>query len=98
MPRPSAEPALRVAVLGPLEVRRGSVERTPSAPMARRALAVLLLHAGAFVPVSLLIDELWDDEPPRLARKTVQTYMYQLRRALRPFADADAHEARAGET
>ncbi|MFE4698472.1 BTAD domain-containing putative transcriptional regulator [Streptomyces sp. NPDC056738] len=98
MPRPSAEPALRVAVLGPLEVRRGSVERTPSAPMARRALAVLLLHAGAFVPVSLLIDELWDGEPPRLARKTVQTYMYQLRRALRPFADADAHEARAGET
>ncbi|MFE2531633.1 BTAD domain-containing putative transcriptional regulator [Streptomyces sp. NPDC059371] len=92
MPRPSAEPALRIAVLGPLEVHRGS-ERTPSAPMVRRALAVLLLQAGDFVPVSLLIDELWDDEPPRLARKTVQTYMYQVRRALRPFADTDGARA-----
>ncbi|WP_392958432.1 BTAD domain-containing putative transcriptional regulator [Streptomyces sp. LN245] len=92
MPRPSAELALRIAVLGPLEVHRGSGERTPSAPMVRRALAVLLLQAGDFVPVSRLIDELWDDEPPRLARKTVQTYMYQLRRALRPFAEPDGDE------
>ncbi|GAA1980707.1 hypothetical protein GCM10009799_02260 [Nocardiopsis rhodophaea] len=29
-----------------------------------------------------LVDELWDASPPKLARKTVQTYVYQLRKEL----------------
>ncbi|MFT2014890.1 BTAD domain-containing putative transcriptional regulator [Streptomyces sp. 796.1] len=74
--------ALRIGVLGPMEVRERGENRTPSAPMARRALAVLLIHANRLVTTSALIEELWEDEPPRLARKTVQTYVYQLRRAL----------------
>ncbi|MEU6942405.1 helix-turn-helix domain-containing protein [Streptomyces rubiginosohelvolus] len=56
--------------------------RTPSAPMARRVLALLLAHADRVVPMELLIDELWGEEPPKKARKTVQTYIYQLRKAL----------------
>ncbi len=80
---PGTEPtALRIGVLGPMEVRERGESRTPSAPMARRALAVLLIHANRLVTTSALIEELWEDEPPRLARKTVQTYVYQLRRAL----------------
>ncbi|WEV27993.1 BTAD domain-containing putative transcriptional regulator [Streptomyces sp. 71268] len=80
---PDTEPtALRIGVLGPMEVRERGENRTPSAPMARRALAVLLIHANRLVTTSALIEELWEDEPPRLARKTVQTYVYQLRRAL----------------
>lgn len=80
---PDTEPtALRIGVLGPMEVRERGESRTPSAPMARRALAVLLIHANRLVTTSALIEELWEDEPPRLARKTVQTYVYQLRRAL----------------
>ncbi|HZG06081.1 MAG TPA: BTAD domain-containing putative transcriptional regulator [Streptomyces sp.] len=56
--------------------------RTPSAPMARRVLALLLTHADRVVPTELLIDELWSEQPPRRARKTVQTYIYQLRKTL----------------
>lgn len=74
---------LSIRVLGPLEVRSGGHERTPTAPMARRVLSVLLLRANRPVPVRTLIDELWESDPPRLARKTIQTYIYQLRRALR---------------
>ncbi|MFY1675623.1 BTAD domain-containing putative transcriptional regulator [Streptomyces sp. WMMC905] len=80
-----AEPTpLRVGALGRLEVRAGGEDRTPTAPMARRALAVLLLHANRSVSMSTLVDELWEADPPRLARKTVQTYVYQIRRALEP--------------
>ncbi|MEV0844578.1 AfsR/SARP family transcriptional regulator [Streptomyces sp. NPDC049954] len=74
--------ALRVRVLGPLEVRAQGEDRTPTAPMARRVLAVLLLNANRLVSNSTLIEELWETDPPRLARKTVQTYVYQLRKAL----------------
>jgi DNA-binding SARP family transcriptional activator len=70
------------AVLGPIEVRDQHVDVTPAAAMPRRVLATLLLHADQVVPIPTLIDELWEDDPPRLARKTVQTYVYQLRKAL----------------
>ncbi|MFC8078108.1 BTAD domain-containing putative transcriptional regulator [Streptomyces sp. NPDC057307] len=63
-----------------MEISGQGEDRTPSAPMARRLLAALLLHANEQVRTSTLIDELWDGEPPRLARKTIQTYVYQLRK------------------
>jgi DNA-binding SARP family transcriptional activator len=73
---------VRIAVLGTMDVRIDGEDRTPSAPKVRSALAVLLMQANHVVPVARLIEELWDEEPPRLARKTVQTYMYQLRQRL----------------
>ncbi|MEV5986806.1 AfsR/SARP family transcriptional regulator [Streptomyces sp. NPDC052051] len=82
--------ALRIGVLGPLEVHAQGEDRTPTAPMARRALALLLLNANRLASTSTLIEELWEADPPRLARKTVQTYVYQIRKALR--CPADPHE------
>jgi DNA-binding SARP family transcriptional activator len=65
-----------------MEVHDQTVDVTPAAAMPRRVLATLLLHADQAVTIPTLIDELWDGDPPRLARKTVQTYVYQLRKAL----------------
>jgi DNA-binding SARP family transcriptional activator len=79
-------PAVRIGVLGPVQVLLDGDDVTPSAPMARRALAVLLLQTNRFVQLSMLVDELWEGAPPRLARKTVQTYVYQLRQALGPLS------------
>jgi DNA-binding SARP family transcriptional activator len=76
------EGTVQFAVLGPMEVRDGQVDVTPAAAMLRRVLATLLLHADQVVPIRTFIAELWDDEPPRLARRTVQTYVYQLRKGL----------------
>ncbi|MCF4123373.1 winged helix-turn-helix domain-containing protein [Antribacter sp. KLBMP9083] len=73
---------MRFRILGPLEVE-GAVEGgTMSAAMPRRVLAMLLLSHNQTVTVSSLVDELWGSHPPKLARKTVQTYIYQLRKHL----------------
>src|SRR5919108_6408627 len=69
-------------VLGSLEV----VDRGREIPLGgakqRAVLAVLLLHAGEVVSVDRLIDELWGDEPPATAVKTLQAHVSRLRRAL----------------
>jgi DNA-binding SARP family transcriptional activator len=42
------------------------------------------LHRNQVVPTERLIDELWPDEPPARATKTLQVYVSQLRKALGP--------------
>lgn len=54
---------------------------TPGAPMLGRTLITLLFRANSVITVGELVAELWSD-PPKLAKKTVQTYVYQLRKLL----------------
>ncbi|WP_328565162.1 AfsR/SARP family transcriptional regulator [Streptomyces coelicoflavus] len=68
-----------IEVLGALSVREHGISITPTAPKPRQVLSLLALHADRVVQVSSLIEELWDDEPPRSARTTLQTYVLQLR-------------------
>jgi DNA-binding SARP family transcriptional activator/DNA-binding beta-propeller fold protein YncE len=81
-------------ILGPLEV----VDEGEPVPLGRLkerlVLAVLLLHANEFVSRERLIDELWGESPPATARKAVNVYVSQLRKALTrngrdPIATAD---------
>jgi DNA-binding SARP family transcriptional activator len=71
-------------VLGNLEVQRNGALVAISAMKVRIILASLLLRAGRVVPVSVLVDRLWDDEPPADARAALQTYVTRLRRLLGP--------------
>src|SRR5438105_10341432 len=48
----------------------------------RLVLAVLLLHANEFVSRERLIDELWGESPPPTAKKAINVYVSQLRKAL----------------
>src|SRR2546423_9377528 len=48
----------------------------------RLVLAVLLLHANEVVSRERLIDELWGESPPPTAKKAVNVYVSQLRKAL----------------
>lgn len=41
---------------------------------------MLLVHADQVVPVSVLVSELWDDEPPVSSLTTLQTYVLNLRK------------------
>ena len=70
-------------VLGPLEVR-GEDDGTLSVPglKERTILACLIAHAGHSVPADSLVEELWADEPPRTAEKTLGSYISRLRRIL----------------
>ncbi|HZG36976.1 MAG TPA: BTAD domain-containing putative transcriptional regulator [Gaiellaceae bacterium] len=69
-------------LLGPLEVRSsaGPVELRAAKP--RALLTMLLLRANEVVDADALVDGLWGDRPPATARKLIQVYVSQLRRAL----------------
>jgi DNA-binding SARP family transcriptional activator/tetratricopeptide (TPR) repeat protein len=69
---------VRFRVLGPVSVE----PRTPTAAKVRVVLAVLLVRANETVSTESLIDELWDNTPPRTAATTLQVYISQLRRIL----------------
>jgi WD40 repeat protein/serine/threonine protein kinase/DNA-binding SARP family transcriptional activator len=47
-------------------------------------LASLLLHPNRVVPAEDLIDQVWREDPPNTARKTLQGYVTHLRRSLGP--------------
>lgn len=73
---------MEFAVLGTLMARDGEVDCTPSAPKLRRVLATLVVCANKLVLAETLAEELWQDHPPITAMATLQTYVYQLRKAL----------------
>ena len=70
------------AILGPLDVTVDGHDTALGGPKQRATLAVLLLHAGALVPATRLIDTLWGDDPPASAVNLVQGYISGLRKTL----------------
>jgi DNA-binding SARP family transcriptional activator len=69
-------------ILGPLEVVDEGGPVALGRLKERLVLAVLLLHANEFVSRERLIDELWGPAPPPTAKKAVNVYISQLRKAL----------------
>ena len=70
-------------ILGRLEVLdegRGSVAVAGS--KQRALLALLLLHGNETLSTTRLIDELWGEEPPATAAKTVQVHVSRLGKSL----------------
>ncbi|MFD4789879.1 BTAD domain-containing putative transcriptional regulator [Streptomyces sp. NPDC058459] len=82
-----------IQVLGTLGVRDDGVSITPTAPKARRVLALLALRADTAVPVPALIEELWADRPPRSARTTLQTYVLQIRELITTALEANGNRS-----
>lgn len=79
---------MRCRLLGTLEISDERNVYRPGGPKMRQVLALLLSSANTVVSTDSIIDELWADDPPRSVSTTVQTYIYQLRRALdREFPD-----------
>ncbi|WP_329582739.1 AfsR/SARP family transcriptional regulator [Streptomyces sp. NBC_01361] len=81
-----------IEVLGPLSVREHGISIAPTAPKPRQVLALLALNADHVVPVCALIEELWDETPPRSARTTLQTYILQLRELIGEALDRGGDE------
>ncbi|MEO3764955.1 BTAD domain-containing putative transcriptional regulator [Streptomyces sp. B8F3] len=73
---------MRYRVLGRLDVCNGARWITLNAAKQRALLAHLLINAGRFVPADALIAELWGDDVPDSAAKSLQVYVHRLRRAL----------------
>jgi predicted ATPase/class 3 adenylate cyclase len=71
-------------ILGPLEALDGARQVTLGGRKRRAVLAVLLLHANETLSSERLIDELWGEQPPVNALKTLQVHVSRLRKELGP--------------
>ncbi|HET8820563.1 MAG TPA: BTAD domain-containing putative transcriptional regulator, partial [Thermoleophilaceae bacterium] len=69
-------------ILGPLEVTDGGREPVIASGKQRALLAILLLHANEVVSRDRLIEELWGEQPPVTAVKSLQVQVSRLRKAL----------------
>ena len=70
-------------ILGSLDVRDDRGVALPLGGVRERSLlAILLLHPNEPVPTDRVVDELWGEDPPKAAVKTVQVYMSRLRKLL----------------
>jgi DNA-binding SARP family transcriptional activator/tetratricopeptide (TPR) repeat protein len=67
-------------ILGPLEAHHNGQQVRIGGPRQRIALAMMLLEPGKVIPLSRLIDAMWDGEPPATARAQVQICISNLRR------------------
>jgi DNA-binding SARP family transcriptional activator/WD40 repeat protein/tRNA A-37 threonylcarbamoyl transferase component Bud32 len=66
-------------VLGHLAVGTDGVELPLGGPQQRLVLARLIVADGDVVSADRLIDDIWGDDPPTTARKTIQGYVHHLR-------------------
>lgn len=74
---------VRYRILGTTQAVRPDGTPVPVGGARLRALlTVLALRPGRTVPVSVLVDEVWDGEPPADASGAVQALVGRLRRAL----------------
>lgn len=78
--------AVRYRALGPITVELDGHDAKLGGLRQQMVLAVLLRSANRVVSQDSLIDSVWAGEPPEAARATVQSYIYNLRRALGPDA------------
>ncbi|MGY1620501.1 BTAD domain-containing putative transcriptional regulator [Geodermatophilus sp. SYSU D00691] len=82
---------MEFAVLGPLQVvgPEGPVDVVGA--KERALLAHLVAAHGRMVSTEELIDNLWGEQPPRTATKSLQNYVLRLRNVLEPDRDGRPH-------
>jgi DNA-binding SARP family transcriptional activator len=66
-------------ILGPLAVEGSDGVASLGGRRQRALLGLLILHRNEPVSTSRLIDDLWGEEPPATAQKTIQVYVSRLR-------------------
>jgi predicted ATPase/class 3 adenylate cyclase len=71
-------------ILGPLEALDGARPVALGGRKRRAVLAALLLHPNETLSSERLIDELWGEQPPATALKTLQVHVSRLRKTLAP--------------
>jgi DNA-binding SARP family transcriptional activator len=69
-------------ILGPVEVLRDGRPLALGGPKQRTLLAALLLRPNQVVSVDELSDALWGERAPERATKSLQVYVWQLRKLL----------------
>src|SRR5215211_5511874 len=79
----SCDPArIEFRILGSLEVLAGGRVVSLVGSKQRALLALLLIHANETLSTDRLIDELWGEDPPATAVRTVHVHVSRLRKVL----------------
>lgn len=73
---------MEYGVLGTLQVTDQGVVVAPTARKLRSTLAMLIVNHNRTVSRTLMVDEIWPDDPPLTAMETLNTYVYQIRKLL----------------
>lgn len=73
---------MRILLLGPLEIVGPQGPISFTAPRQQIVLATILWNANRVVPMEVLIDALWGQEPPATARSQVHTSVSGIRKRL----------------
>ncbi len=74
---------MELRVLGPIELWSAGQQCDLGPTRARCVLAILMLTPRTIVPTDVLIDRIWDTEPPPKARESLAVYVTRLRASLR---------------
>lgn len=73
---------MRISVMGPLEIIGPRGPAGITAPRQRIVLTALLLKSNRTVPVEMLIDAVWGENPPATARSQIHICVSNLRKRL----------------
>ncbi|MFJ3646311.1 AfsR/SARP family transcriptional regulator [Streptomyces murinus] len=73
---------LRFNLLGALEVWEGGTKLRLGGAIQERVLLMLLLESGKMLPVSRLVEAVWDEDPPATAPHQVRKAVADLRRRI----------------
>jgi DNA-binding SARP family transcriptional activator len=76
-------------LLGPLEVERDGETLNLGGRRQRAVLALLAMHVGEVLSTDRIVEEIWADDPPPSATRTVHSYVSRLRGILRGPGDDD---------
>ena len=83
-------------VLGPVRVRAGGAWLAPATPQLRLVAGLMALRIGQVVPVDELVDTMWDTQPPKSARASLQSLVTRLRQLLKDVPARRCHAAGTG--
>lgn len=75
---------MEFGVLGPVAAWHDGQPISLGGPPRRCVLGVLLLEAGGVIPAERLVDLVWGQHPPAVARNAVATHVSRLRKLLLP--------------
>jgi len=81
---------LELRVLGPFEAVLDGEPVAIGGPKQRSVLALLAVDVGRVVSVDRLIEGVWGEEAPDGARRSLQVYVSNLRKALAPAGGGDS--------
>jgi DNA-binding SARP family transcriptional activator len=74
--------AVEFRVLGTVDIRLSGRALAARRPQQNAVLAALVVDTGRLVPVEVLVDRVWGQQPPPQARRALHTHVARIRRQL----------------